>query len=531
MSTTIDKYEVVVGLEVHAQLLTKSKAFSSDRTLYQPDGGPNSQVSVISLGHPGTLPMLNKKVVEFAVRLGLATHCTINKENRFSRKNYFYPDLPKGYQITQFDTPICTGGYIMISIKRHPDLGLPRESGVSGSKTGKGMLKQVQHDVSEHVQHDVIAGLGPAQKRIGITRIHMEEDAGKSLHDIDPYHTLVDLNRAGVPLLEIVSEPDMRSSDEAYEYLNEIRKLVRYLDICDGNMEEGSLRCDANVSVRLKGSKELNQRTEIKNMNSLRNVKRAIEYEMQRQVQLIESGGKIDMDTLGFDPNTGKTFSMRTKEAAHDYRYFTEPDLPPLIVTEEFIEAVRTKMPALPSELHRKYVEEFRLSEYDASVLTEDKSVVLYYEELITHTNNYKAAANWVMGPVKSYLNERAVDASDFPISPAKLAEVIALIGDGKVSYSAAAQHIFPQLLDTPDANPEHIARSLNLIQDSDESTIRELVKAAIEKYPDKVTEYRGGKKGVVGLFMGEMMKASGGRIDPKVANRLLVEALDKIGS
>jgi aspartyl-tRNA(Asn)/glutamyl-tRNA(Gln) amidotransferase subunit B len=484
MNPELNKYEVVVGLEVHAQLMTESKAFSSDGTEYQPEGGPNSQVSVISLGHPGTLPRLNEKVVEFAVKLGLAMHCRITEENRFSRKNYFYADLPKGYQITQFDTPICTGGFIHIKVHG-------------------------------------------AEKRIGITRIHMEEDAGKSLHDVDPYHTLVDLNRAGVPLLEIVSEPDLRSPDEAYEYLNEVRKIVRYLDICDGNMEEGSMRCDANVSVRLKGSSQYNQRTEIKNMNSLRNVKRAIEYEMQRQVEVMETGGTVSMDTRGFDPATGKTFSMRTKEAAHDYRYFTEPDLPPLVVSQDYIEDVRKRMPALPADLHRKYVEEFKLSAYDADVLTEEKHIVLYYEELISHTTNYKAAANWVMGPVKSYLNEHAITADAFPVLPKQLARLMTLVEGNKLSHSAAAQKVFPRLIETPDADPEELAKALHLMQDSDERAIRELVQSALAKFPDKVMEYREGKKGVVGLFMGEMMKLSGGRIDPKLANRLLAEALE----
>lgn len=482
--STLDKYELVVGLEVHAQLLTRSKAFSADGTLYQPEGGPNSQVSVISMGHPGTLPRLNKKVVEFAVKLGLATNCAIRKENRFSRKNYFYADLPKGYQITQFDTPICTDGFIHIKVNDQ-------------------------------------------QKRIGITRIHMEEDAGKSLHDVDPYNTLVDLNRAGVPLLEIVSEPDLRSPDEAYEYLNEVRKLVRYLDVCDGNMEEGSMRCDANISVRLKGAPELGERTEVKNMNSMRNVKRAIEFEMQRQVEVIESGGSIEMETMAFDPVTGKTFSMRTKEAAHDYRYFTEPDLPPLIISDEYVNSIKAIMPALPSELHRRYVEEFKLSEYDARVLTEEKDVAMFYEELVKATTNYKAAANWVQGPVKSYLNERAVEASKFPIASSKIVDIIELT-DQSVISSTASQHIFQELLQRPDADPLTIAREKNLIQDSNEDTIIELVKAALAKYPEKVAEYRGGKKGVVGLFMGEMMKSSGGRIDPKLANKLLVQALEE---
>ena len=478
-----EKYEPVIGLEVHAQLLTQSKAFSSDSAAY--GAAPNHHVSVISLGHPGTLPKLNEKVVRFAVRLGLACNCTINRDNQFARKNYFYADLPKGYQITQFDTPICTTGHIKITVNGE-------------------------------------------EKTIGITRIHLEEDAGKSIHDIDPFYTLIDLNRAGVPLLEMVSEPDIRSADEAYQYLTEVRKLVRYLDICDGNMEEGSLRCDANVSVRIKGTEKFGAKVEVKNMNSIRNVKRALEHEIKRQIEALERGETIDQDTRTFDAVEGKTYTMRSKEMAHDYRYFTEPDLPPLFISQEYIDEVKGEMPPLPDELFKKYKEQLNLSDYDAGVLTDDKGVALYFEELITKTANYKAAANWVMGPVKSYLNDQAVEIEDFPVSAERLAQLIELVEKDQVSSSVATQRIFPELVKNNDQHPEEIAKNLNLIQQSDEDSIMELVHQALQRYPQKVEEYRSGKKGLIGLFMGEMMKLSGGKVDPKIANKLLREELEK---
>ncbi len=478
-----EKYETVIGLEVHAQLLTRSKAFAPDPNSY--GESPNSMVSPITLGHPGTLPKLNRKVVEYAIRLGLATRCKINRDNFFARKNYFYPDLPKGYQITQFETPICTGGRLRIRL----------ESG---------------------------------EKWIGITRIHIEEDAGKSMHDIDPYYTLIDLNRAGVPLLEIVSEPDMKSPEEAYRYLTEIRKLLRYLEICDGNMEEGSLRCDANVSVMLKGSKEYGQKVEVKNMNSIRNVANALRYEVRRQIEALERGESIDQDTRSFDPVEGVTRSMRSKEMAHDYRYFTEPDLPPLYITKEMIDEVQAAMPPLPDELFVKYVKELGLTEYDAGVLTGDKDIALFFEELITKSNDYKAAANWVMGPVKSYLNEQVLSIDEFPLSPSDIAGLMDLIAEGKTNFSIATQRIFPLMLKNPGKSARDIAREENLIQESDTDAIMVFIEEALAAYPDKVEEYRKGKKGVIGLFMGEVMKRSKGKADPRKANALLREKLEK---
>ena len=476
------KYEPVIGLEVHIQLLTKSKAYSSDAAEY--GALPNTNVSPITLALPGTLPRHNKKVIEFAVKLGLAVNAHIREYNEYARKNYFYADLPKGYQITQDKTPICTGGNVTVKVDGQ-------------------------------------------EKRIGITRIHMEEDAGKSIHDQDPFDTLIDLNRAGVPLLEMVSEPDLRSGAEAYAYLTEVRKLVRYLEICDGNMEEGSLRCDANISVRLKGAKEFGRKVEVKNMNSIRNVQRAIEHEIERQIEVIESGGTVSQDTRSFDAVSGTTFSLRSKEMANDYRYFPEPDLQPVLVKEDFIAKVKQNMPPLPDELHKKYVRDFKLSEYDASVITEHKAFALYFEELTHYTKNYKAAANWMMGAVKSYLNENAIEINDFILKPGQIAALIALIDDGKVSNSVAAQHIFPEMIIHPGKTPLQVAEEKNLVQQSDAGSLKEFAEKAIAMYPDKVKEYRSGKTGLIGLFMGEVMKLSKGKADPKVANKIVKELLD----
>ena len=478
------KYEPVIGLEVHIQLLTNSKAYSSDSTEY--GAMPNTNVSVVSLGHPGTLPKVNKKNIEYAARLGLACNSTIRKENEYARKNYFYADLPKGYQITQDTTPICNGGSIKILLK----------------------------DGSE--------------KEIGITRIHMEEDSGKSIHDQDPFNTLIDLNRAGVALLEMVSEPELCSPEEAYAYLSEVRKLVRYLEICDGNMEEGSLRCDANVSVRLKGEEAFGTKVEVKNMNSISNVQRAIEYEIERQIDELENGHEIFQETRSYDASTGKTFLMRTKEMADDYRYFPEPDLPIVIVTEEFLESVKKDMPALPNELIEKYTKEIGLSMYDARVLTDSKAVALYYDKLINHTRFYKTAANWVMGSVKSYLNENGIGMKDFPLSEQRLAALIDLIESGRVSHTIAVQKLFAEMIKELEKDPLQIAEENNWIQESDTDSILVYIEQALEKYPDKVQAYKKGNKNLLGLFMGEVMKLSKGKADPKLASQLVREHLDK---
>ena len=478
-----DKYELVIGLEVHAQLLTSSKMYNSDSTEY--GNMPNTNVSVITLGHPGTLPKVNKKAVEFALKMGIACNSEITKTNIFARKNYFYPDLPKGYQITQDKDPICVGGHVPIN--------------VNGTKSS-----------------------------VALTRIHMEEDAGKSMHLAGEVDTLVDFNRAGVPLIEIVSEPDMRSSDEAYAFLMEIKKLVRYLDICDGNMEEGSLRCDANISARLKGEKELGKKVEVKNMNSFRNVVRAIEHEYERQILMLEEGVEIDSETRNFDATTGTTSSLRSKENLNDYRYFPEPDLSPVVISEEWLQTVRAEMPSLPRELHAKFVDQYGLPDYDAGVLTDSKEIALFFEQLCEKTTNYKAASNWVMGPVKSYLNELTLHISDFPITPSQVAELIALIDDGKVNFSVASQKIYPELIRDKNNTPLKIAQEMNLIQESDEGSIRPIIEMIIAENTAKVDEYRSGKKGLLGMFMGQVMKKSHGKADPKVASKILTELLEE---
>lgn len=477
------KYELVIGLEVHAQLLTESKAYSTDANEY--GALPNTTVTTITLAHPGTLPRSNKKVVEFAVKMGLACGSAITRYNYYDRKNYFYPDLPKGYQITQDKTPICRGGQVEIKLK-------------SGER-----------------------------KTVGLTRIHMEEDAGKSMHLPGETETLIDLNRAGVPLIEIVSEPDMRTSDEAYAYLTEIRKMVRYLEICDGNMEEGSLRCDANVSVRLWGAPQFGRKVEVKNMNSFRNVQRAIEFEADRQIALLEAGEEVVSETRMFDATTGGTYSLRSKETLNDYRYFPEPDLQPIIVSDEWLSQLEASMPALPQQLFERFTNQYGLSEYDATVLTDAKDIALFFEELCQHTSNYKAASNWIMGPVKSYLNELTLTIGQFPISPARLAGLISLIDAGKVSYSVAAQRLFPAMIESTDS-AEELATSMNLLQQSDSGELQTLIDQIIAGKPEKVAEYRSGKKGLLGMFMGDLMKATQGKADPKLASSLMQQALDQ---
>jgi aspartyl-tRNA(Asn)/glutamyl-tRNA(Gln) amidotransferase subunit B len=479
-----DKYIPVIGLEVHAQLLTKSKIYNTDSAAY--GSMPNTNVGVITLAHPGTLPRLNKKAVEHAIKMGLACHCEISRFNIFDRKNYFYPDLPKGYQLTQDRTPICKGGYITIRLKE-------------------------------------------GEKNITLNRIHIEEDAGKSIHLPNEPDTLVDLNRAGVPLIEIVTEPSIRSSEEAYALLTEIRKLVRYLEICDGNMEEGSLRCDANVSVMLKDATQFGKKVEIKNMNSIRNVQRAIDYEIERQIEEIEKGNVVVSETRTFDASTGKTYGMRTKEELNDYRYFPDPDLSPMIVSETWLNEIKASMPALPRELAAKFMRQYQLPEYDALVLTDTRDIALYFEEVCSCTRNFKAASNWVMGPVKSHLNEFNLAAEEFPISAKRLAELIDLIDAGKVSYTVAAQRLFAELLKNPNKSALEVAQQLNLIQDSSHDSLLPIIEEVIKEFPLKVEEYKKGKKGIVSMFMGEVMKRSKGKADPKIANELLTKKLAEV--
>lgn len=478
-----EKYTVVIGLEVHAQLLTKTKIYAGDAAEY--GGEPNTHVSVISLAHPGTLPKLNKRVAEYAMKMGLACHSEISRLQIFDRKNYFYPDLPKGYQITQDRTPICVGGYVTIN-----------------TKTG-------------------------GERNISLNRIHIEEDAGKSIHLDEETDTLVDFNRAGVPLIEIVTNPTIRSSEEAYAFLTEIRKLVRYLEICDGNMEEGSLRCDANISVMLNDAKEFGKKVEVKNMNSVRNVQRAIDREVIRQIEELEKGNAILSETRTFDANTGLTHSMRTKEELNDYRYFPDPDLSPLVVSEEWLGAIAKAMPALPHQLYKKFIDTYELSEYDALVLTDSKDVAVYFEAVCKLTKNYKAASNWIMGPVKSYLNEAAISADQLPIAPLRIAELISIIDEGKINFSIASKNLFPELVKNPEVTALELAQKLSLIQDSNEGSILPIVEQIIKEFPLKVEEYKNGKKAILTMFMGEVMKRSKGKADPKIATALLLKKLD----
>lgn len=477
-------YEVVIGLEVHARLLTRSKLFCGDSSFFGDE--PNTNISPITLAHPGTLPKMNKEAIGFAVKLGLACNSEIEKQNYFARKNYFYPDLPKGYQVSQHTTPICKGGYVPIK-----------------TTTGK--------------------------KNVQLTRIHMEEDAGKSLHDVYENETALDFNRAGVPLLEIVTEPDLRCGDEAYAYLTELRKLVRYLEICDGNMEEGSLRCDANISVRKKGDTKLGTRVEVKNLNSMRNVKTAIEFEADRLITLLENGETIQQQTRSFDANIGTTFAIRDKEDAEDYRYFPEPDLTPFDLTEEFISSIKASLPVLQQERIKKYTSIHQLSEYDATALTEEKDLSNYFEQLVQ--SNYgikpKSAANWMLGPVKTWLNDENKNINEFPVSPVNLSSLIKMVEENKISFSAGSSKIFPVLIAEPDADPLQQAGKMNLLMDSNLDHILPIADAVLLQFEDKVKEYRKGKKGLLALFVGEVIKRSKGKADPKIVNEILNQKLN----
>ncbi len=481
MAVNYDAYETVVGLEVHAQLLTQSKLFCGDSSTF--GSSPNTHVSAITLAHPGTLPKMNKRAIEFAIKMGLACHSEIVKENYFARKNYFYPDLPKGYQLSQHTTPICKSGYITIRLKNE-------------------------------------------EKNIQLNRIHIEEDAGKSLHDVDSGNTALDFNRAGVSLIEIVSEPDIRSGEEAYVYLSELRKLVRYLDICDGNMEEGSFRCDANISVRKKGDTKLGTKAEVKNLNSMRNVKKAVEFESRRMVEMLEQGSEIIQQTRSFDADNGTTFSIRDKEDADDYRYFPDPDLTRFFLTDEFIDDVRRSIPELHTERSKRYVSKYLLSEYDAAILTEEKEFADYFEKVIAGGVKFKSGANWMLGPVKSWLNENNEEIARFPVTAEKLAAVIKMVEDGKLSFSIASTKLFNELLKDPRKEPTEIAEEKNWSLDTNTDHIENLIEEVLNKFPEKVKEFKKGKKGLMGLFVGEVMKLSKGKADPKMTNDILSEKL-----
>jgi len=476
-------YEPVIGLEVHAQLLTRSKAFCGCSTTYGRE--PNSNVCPVCLGLPGTLPVLNRNLVEFIVRIGVATGCSIAERSGFARKNYFYPDLPKGYQITQFDDPVCSGGSVEID-------------------NGDDSIKMV-----------------------GITRIHMEEDAGKSIHDVD-VETLVDLNRSGVPLVEIVSEPDLRSPREAYLYLTRIRQLVVYLGICNGNMEEGSLRCDANVSIRKKGTVPFGTKTEVKNMNSFRNVERALEFEINRQATLLESGGTVRQETLFWDANQGVAVAMRSKEEAHDYRYFPEPDLVPVEISQKWVADIGAALPELPRPRRDRYQREYSLPRYDADVLTSEPGYATYFESVISslpaETEAYKMAGNWVMTEVLRALSETGGAIEIFPVTPSNLAAMIGLIRDGTIS-SRTAKEVFAEMLATSE-DPGSVITRKGLVQISDEGAIRTAVEQVVGRNAAQVEKYLAGNEKVLGFFVGEVMKATKGKANPGMVNGLLREVL-----
>lgn len=475
-----EKYEAVIGLEVHAQLLTESKAFSPVTTEY--GTAPNTNVTPLCLGHPGTLPVLNENLVRYIIRMGLATNCQIAEKSIFARKNYFYPDLPKGYQISQHDTPICYGGRITIELDGY-------------------------------------------EKTIGITRIHMEEDAGKSIHDQDPLHSLIDLNRAGVPLIEIVSEPDLRTPAEAYAYLTKIHQIVRYLEICDGNMEEGSFRCDANVSVRPRGQKEFGTRTELKNLNSFRNVERAIQYEIERQIDLIESGGVVIQQTRLWDANKLETRQMRSKEEAHDYRYFPEPDIPPVRVAPELLDEIRKELPEMPGVKLERFVNQYGMTTADAETLTENRYLADYYEAVAGEGVEPKAASNFILTEVLRVLNEKGITIREFSIGPDLLAGLIALKSEDKIN-SSAMQEIFNRMVEDP-RDPARLAEEMKLLQVSDTGFIEPLVESVLTANPDEVDRYRNGKKELIGFFIGQVMKQSKGQANPKQVRELLMKKLD----
>ena len=473
------KYELVVGLEVHCQLNTNSKAFCGCSTRF---GNPaNTNVCPVCLALPGALPVLNRRVVEDAVKLGLATGCSIAPSSILARKNYFYPDLPKGYQISQFEEPICTEGMLRIDV-------------------------------------------GDGCRDIRLIRIHIEEDAGKSIHDIGD-DTYIDVNRCGVPLLEIVSYPDIRTSREASAYLQKMRQIVKYLGISDGNMEEGSLRCDANVSVRLFGAEEYGTRTEIKNMNSFKNVEKAIEYEMQRHIDIIDGGGTIVQETRLWDADKGETRSMRGKEFAHDYRYFPDPDLVPVLVDQEMLERIRLELPEFPEDRERRFVSEYGIPPYDAGVLTVEREIADYFERTLTVCGDAKAASNWVMGEVMRTLKEKYLDIKEFAISPERLGGLIGLIGKGAISNTIAKQ-VF-ELMQTGEASAEEIVDREGLAQVSDTGAIERTVDEILEANPKQLADYREGKTKLFGFFVGQCMAHMKGKANPQVVNDVLKSRLD----
>ena len=488
MTETITKYEPVIGLEIHAQMNTSSKAFCRCSTDFSAPA--NSNVCPICLGHPGVLPVVNQGLVESIIKMGLATNCKIRERSIFARKNYFYPDLTKGYQITQYETPICYDGYLDISLKDN------------------------------------------GEKRIGITRIHMEEDAGKSIHDFSDDDSLIDFNRCGVPLIEIVSEPDMNSSNEAFLYLQKVKQLLMWLGINDGNMEEGSLRCDANISIRPAGTKEFGTRTEIKNLNSFKNVVDAIEAEIKRQSAVLDSGERVIYNTMTYNAKDRTTSATRTKEAAHDYRYFPEPDLVFVEVSDEWKNQIKSELPELPNEIKARFISGYSLPEYDADVLTQEKEMAEYFEKVVTGLNdksakNYKAASNMVMTEVMRVLNDDKIGISDFPIPPSHIAKLVELVSNETINNNTA-KDVFVEMLKESGKDPEEIIKEKDLVQVTDESAIEEVVTKIIAQYKDEVDRYNSGEKKLAGFFIGKVMSESNGKANPKIVNELLLKKLQE---
>ena len=476
------EYEPVIGLEVHDQLLTNTKIFCGCSTRFGEE--PNNNTCPICLGMPGVLPVLNKKVVEYAIKMAIATHCRVNKTSTWARKNYFYPDLPKGYQITQFAHPIAEAGYVDIEI--------------DGTK-----------------------------KRIGITRIHMEEDAGKSIHDdLSPF-SYVDLNRAGVPLIEIVSEPDMRNTDEAVHYLRRVHEILVYLEICDGNMEEGSFRCDANISLRPKGEKEFGIRAELKNMNSFHNVQHALEYEIQRQRAILEGGGRVVQETRLWDVPQGVTHSMRGKEEARDYRYFPEPDLVPVVISDEWKENIKNTIPELPMEKRERFISEYGVPSYDAGVLTADRDLADYYEETVRLCGKPKIASNWVMGDFLAYLNEEKLEVTESPVTPRTLAELIEIIEDGTIS-GKIAKEVFEDMWKS-EKDPREIVEEKGLVQITDTAELEKIVEEVLAASQKQLEQYKSGKTQLFGFFVGQTMKATRGKANPQIVNELIKKKLSSL--
>lgn len=476
-----EDYEVIIGLEVHAELSTKTKIFCSCPTKF--GAAPNTQVCPICMAMPGALPVLNEKVVEYAVKAGLATNCEIARNSKNDRKNYFYPDTPKAYQISQYDEPLCEHGYVEID-----------------SKNGK--------------------------KKIGLTRIHIEEDAGKLNHDEFAGGSLVDLNRAGVPLIEIVSEPDLRSSEEVEQYLKKLKSILEYIEVSDCKMQEGSYRADVNVSVRKKGETKLGTRTEMKNMNSFRSITRAIEYEVDRQIEVIENGGKVVQESLRWDDVSGKTFSMRDKEDAEDYRYFPEPDLVAINLSEEYIENIKKSLPELPESRKERYLKEYELSEKDANIITSSKYLSDLFEGAIKVCNNPKAVNNWIISDISRILNETETDPIEIPFDSNQLGKLVILIDKGTIS-SSIGKKVLEELFENP-RDPEEIIKEKGWIQISDEGAIKEIVLKILEANPQSIADYKAGKDRALGFLVGQAMKETKGKANPKMLNEMFLEELKK---